>query len=509
VGGQRDLSEEDELEPGNWLFNMNNRENLNPAPPFLLKFRESLLHEPTSCQNRAMEVMTKFLFSPGNHEMLLLKGYAGTGKTTLVSAFVRTLGLWKIKNTLLAPTGRAAKVLANYAEKKAHTIHRYIYRIYTSPDGKPVILLRDNKSTNTVYIVDEVSMIQGLESGSPDQNEAFSGRNILDDLIRFVYESENCKMVFIGDQAQLPPVGTDMSPALDEALLRRRYNLDIVSVTLSTVVRQAEHSGILANATRLRAKIEAENCSPPLLFTSRPDVAVAEHHDLADELSGAFASAYRSPAVVITRSNKRANMYNQEIRYRILGREQEIEGGDLMMVVKNNYFWLPEQSPAGFIANGDMLEILRIRNTEERYGFRFADALVRFPDYDGETDFEVKLLLSSISSESASLTDAQRKELFLAVKEDIDVENRAAPENRRTVSQDPHYNALHVKFAYALTCHKTQGGQWEKVFVDQGWLPEERVDKEYLRWLYTAVTRATERLWLVGFNEIYIASESQ
>jgi exodeoxyribonuclease V len=488
---------------------MRNDASSIPAAPFLEKFREYMVHEPTACQHHAMEVMTQFLFSLGTNEMLLLNGYAGTGKTTLVSAFVRTLGLWKIRNSLLAPTGRAAKVLGSYAEKKAHTIHRYIYRIYTSPEGKPVIMLRDNKSSNTIYVVDEASMIQGLETGSSDQNEAFSNRNILDDLIRFVYESENCKMVFIGDQAQLPPVGTDISPALNAQLLRSRYNLDIVPVTLSTVVRQAEQSGILANASALRVKIDTENFSPPLLFTYSPDVSVAEHHDLADELSGAFASGSRGSAVVITRSNKRANMYNQEIRYRILGREQEIEGGDLMMVVKNNYFWLPEQSPAGFIANGDMLEVLRIRNIVDTYGFRFADALVRFPDYDGETDFEVRLLLSSISSESASITDAQRKALFLAVREEIDEENRTSPDNRRVLSRDPFYNALHVKFAYALTCHKTQGGQWEKVFVDQGWLPEERIDKEYLRWLYTAVTRATNRLWLVGFNENYISRGSQ
>ena len=472
--------------------------------PFLKHFRDGFLHDPTPCQQSAMEMITHFLFDKEPHQLLILNGYAGTGKTTLISAFVKALNDWKIKNHLLAPTGRAAKVLGSYAGKKAHTIHRFIYRIHTSREGKPVIIPRDNKSAHTVYVVDEVSMIQGTENPAFDQQDAFAGRNILDDLIRFVYQSENCRMVFVGDQAQLPPVGSVLSPAMRVDLLKARYSLNIVQATLQTVVRQESHSGVLANAFFLREKINNGEYNPPLLHSNQHDVTVAHHYDLADELSDAFGSNHRKSAVIITRSNKRANLYNQEIRNRILFREQEIEGGDLLMVVKNNYFWLPDDSPAGFIANGDMVEVLRIRNIEDKHGFRFADAMVRFPEYDGETDFEVKLLLSSIHAEAASLTDAQRKELFNAVREEVDLDNKVNPSERRTLTKDPYYNALQVKFAYAMTCHKTQGGQWEKVFIDQGWLPEERIDKEYLRWLYTAVTRATEKLMLIGFKNNYV-----
>lgn len=461
--------------------------------------------EPTSCQKQAIDLLAGFMASTENHALFLLNGYAGTGKTTLISAFVRALLQMRTGSVLLAPTGRAAKVLSTYAGKPAHTIHRFIYRVFTGADGRTSIIPAVNKRNHTVFIVDEVSMIQGLEQGDDDQ-QAFAGRNILDDLMAYVYETGTCKMVFVGDQAQLPPVGSVISPALDPRLLYARYNLHLTTHSLDSVVRQEHDSGILQNATMLRRRIALNQFETPLLKLFRKDFKSPPGYEMLDELSSSFSGSGRDDAVVITRSNKRANLYNREIRYRILGREQEIEGGDLMMVVKNNYFWLPENSPAGFIANGDMLRVLRIRNIEERFGFRFADALVRFADFPGETDFEVKILLDAIQSEHASISPAQREALFAAVKHDI--ATNPDLKGRGGVSVHPWYNALQVKFAYALTCHKTQGGQWETVYIDQGYLPRERIDTEYLRWLYTAVTRASSRVYLSGFNTEYLEEEN-
>lgn len=471
-------------------------------------FRDDLLqgfsHEPTACQREAIEMLSDYLFEPAENVLFLLKGYAGTGKTTLISAFVKVLESRKIKNRLLAPTGRAAKVLGAYAGKPAHTIHRFIYQVFTSPDGSTLILPRQNKSTDTVYIVDEVSMISGFETPE-DESQPFANRNILDDLIRFVYSADNCRMIFIGDQAQLPPVGTAISPALNVRHLTAGFNLSVISHTLEEVVRQEAGSGILTNATEIRRKIGDKDLALPFLRVCPGDVVVANGQDLLDEMEGAFNRYDQNNAVIITRSNKRANQYNQEVRRRILYREEEIEGGDLMMVVKNNYFWLPENSPAGFVANGDLIEIIRIRNVEERYGFRFADALIRLAEDQFEMELEVKLLLSAIQSESASLSRNDQIALFHAVREEIS----SAPESEKKggVSKHPYYNALQVKFAYALTCHKTQGGQWDIVFLDQGWLPEERIDSEYFRWIYTAVTRATRKIFLMGFNPKYVKDD--
>jgi exodeoxyribonuclease V len=463
---------------------------------------DQFIHDPTDCQQTAINMLSEYLFDQDGHSLFLLNGYAGTGKTTLISAFVRALDALGIRNTLLAPTGRAAKVLGSYAGKTAHTIHRYLYQIFTSNDGKTIIIPRQNKSSDTVYIVDEVSMLAGYDA-SEDPGHPFAGRNILDDLVSFVYSAENCRMIFIGDQAQLPPVGTIISPALDIRNLKSRFNLNIINHSLVEVVRQQSHSGILSNATQIRNKIAAADLSVPFLTLFPKDVAVCEGNDLLDELGGSFSRHDHYNAVVITRSNKRANLYNQEVRRRILYREHEIEGGDLMMVVKNNYFWLPENSPAGFIANGDLVEVLRVRNFEDRYGFRFADALVRLVDYPDEMELEVKILVNVIQSNAASLSREEQNLLFSAVREEI-VSDRIDGGKGIGVSRHPWYNALQLKFAYALTCHKTQGGQWDKVFLDQGWLPEDKIDTEYLRWVYTAVTRATRKLYLIGFNENYL-----
>jgi exodeoxyribonuclease V len=475
----------------------------NEIPPrFKQSFMDEFIHDPTPCQHKAIQLLSQYLFDPEENALFLLNGYAGTGKTTLISAFVRALDSLRIKNTLLAPTGRAAKVLGSYAGKTSHTIHRYIYQVFTSNDGKTVIIPRQNKAKDTVYIVDEVSMLAGYDNND-DPSHPFAGRNILDDLVAFVYSAENCRMVFIGDQAQLPPVGTTVSPALDVRNLQSRFNLRIISHSLLEVVRQEAESGILANATRIRNKIAGNDVAVPLLNLVPRDVSICDGNDLLDELGGSFSRHDHYNAVIITRSNKRANLYNQEVRRRILYREHEIEGGDLMMVVKNNYFWLPENSPAGFIANGDLVEVLRVRNFEDRYGYRFADALVRLVDYPEEMELEVKILVNVIQSNAASLSRDEQNALFAAVREEI-ASGHYEGGKGGGVSRHPWYNALQLKFAYALTCHKTQGGQWEKVFLDQGWLPEDKIDAEYLRWLYTAVTRATRKLYLVGFNENYL-----
>ncbi len=471
----------------------------------IARFEATLLeefpYEPTICQREAISGLAHFLANPEPNALFLLQGYAGTGKTTLISSFVKALERWRFRNRLLAPTGRAAKVLAGYAGKDAHTIHRYIYLVFTAPDGKTVIVPRSNKLTDTVFIVDEVSMISGHEQPEEEQ-QPFRERNLLNDLIQHVYAADNCRMVFIGDRAQLPPVGTRLSPAMDAKVLKSAFSLHVTSYTLDEVVRQEALSGILYNATHIRNKIVHNDNSWPLFTLFRKDVRQLGGMDLMDELSGAFSRHNPFGSVIITRSNKRANLYNREIRGRILGREHEIEGGDLMMVVKNNYYWLPEGSRAGFIANGDLIEIIRVRNSTDRYGFRFADALIRLVDYPEEQELEVKILLSSIDSETASLSRKEQIALFQAITDEIREDGATA--ESKGVSNHPWYNALQVKFAYALTCHKTQGGQWENVFLDQGWLTDEMLNEEFFRWLYTATTRATQRLFLLGFREHYL-----
>lgn len=462
---------------------------------FYDNFRENLQYQPTTGQDEAMHMLSEFLYNFDIDQLFMLKGYAGTGKTTLISSFVKTLDQQRIKTVLLAPTGRAAKVLGSYAGKKAHTIHRYLYWVFTKPEGGMNIIPRKNKDRDTIYIVDEVSMISA--STNESALDGFGNRNILEDLFRYVYEAENCKMVFVGDTAQLPPVGTLLSPALDKDYLNASFNLQVLSCTLSDVVRQESDSGILSNATKIREMIVDENVEPPFLDLTYGDLYSPMGMELFDELSDAFYNDEQDGAVVITRSNKRANLYNQEIRNRILFKENEIEGGDLMMIVKNNYYWLPEDSKAGFIANGDIVELLRVKRIEEVHGFRFADVEIKMLDYPDESELEVKILLDTLTVNSANLPHDETLKLYHAVLEE-------QHGKKKGVSKDPFYNALQVKFAYALTCHKTQGGQWKKVFLDQGYLTNDMLDVEYMRWLYTAVTRSTNKLFLMGFKEEYV-----
>jgi len=457
-------------------------------------------YEPTPGQQILIERLGRFITSSWENPnaLFLLRGYAGTGKTTVVTALVNVLPQLKKRFVLLAPTGRAAKVLTSYTQKQANTIHRKIYFARTTKDGVIALKLQQNLHKNTLFIVDEASMIQ---NSSMNDFNLFNGRNLMDDLFFYVYSGENNKLLFIGDTAQLPPVGLDNSPALDPAFLKNSYHLDVETYELTEVVRQSQDSGILSNATLIRRIIDRQEFRLPLFSVEKfVDIKRLTGADLEDALNSAYSSSNKDSNVVICRSNKRANIFNQEIRRRILFFEEEINTGDYMMVVKNNYFWLPEGSSAGFIANGDIVELKRIRSIQEMFGFRFADVTIRFLDYPEEQELDVKIILDTIRSESPALSQADNNRLFQEVMKDHeDITNKR--KRIEKVKASPYFNALQVKFAYALTCHKTQGGQWETVFLDQCYLNDKMMNVEYLRWLYTAVTRATKKLFLINFED--------
>jgi len=457
-------------------------------------------YETTRGQEQLMGELAVFLILSWkkSNALFILKGYAGTGKTTVVRAVVNVLPALGKRTVLLAPTGRAAKVLAGYTNRDAHTIHRKIYFAWTNRNGQIELKLQKNMHRHTLFVVDEASMIQ---QAMPADGQLFSSRSLLDDLFTYVQSGENCRLMFIGDIAQLPPVGLANSPALDIAFLKNSYQLEIDSFELTEVVRQSRESGILVNATSVRNQLGSGEMNFPLFdlahYTDLIRITVAE---LEEALNQAYATSGKENNVVICRSNKRANLFNREIRRRILFLDGEITTGDYLMVVKNNYFWLPPDSSTGFIANGDIVEIKRIRKTEEAFGFRFADVTIRFLDYPDEKELDVKILLDTLMSESAALPQQENNRLFQAVMEDF----ASVPSRRERMEQvksSPYFNALQVKFAYALTCHKTQGGQWDTVFVDQGYVADNLINLEYLRWMYTAVTRATKRVFFVNFQD--------
>ncbi|MBR4773684.1 MAG: AAA family ATPase [Bacteroidales bacterium] len=439
--------------------------------------------------------MSQFLYDSDPRSAFLLRGYAGTGKTSLVSALIQTLPQLRVNCVLLAPTGRAAKVLSGYAHRPAFTIHKKIYMTATDASGALRTVRAINRHTYTLFIVDEASMI-GIEPTS-------SHHSLLEDLVDYVYDGSHCRLMLIGDTAQLPPVGQSESPALDERYLAVSFGLNVSSGELTEVVRQQHLSGILNNATSLRGQIASlvggDEAELPLFLTA-PDVVRLMGEDLMETLFREYEGAALEDVVVVTRSNKRANLFNQGIRNSVLFREEEVNAGDYLMVVKNNYYWLDNDSTIGFIANGDIVEVLSVRNVQELYGFRFSDATLRFVDYPDEQPHDCKLMLSTLNSESPSLTSDEQASLYTTVMEDYaDLPHKA--DRLRELRQNPYYNALQVKFAYALTCHKTQGGQWRTVIVDQGFLPPDmQLDREYLRWLYTAFTRATERVYLLNFD---------
>ncbi|MBL6874818.1 MAG: AAA family ATPase [Flavobacteriales bacterium] len=458
------------------------------------KFIERLLkhfsHKPTKEQKAVLEDLSEFISTLGSRSIFLLKGYAGTGKTTLISALVKSLPSVGKRSALLAPTGRAAKVLAKYSKRKASTLHKKIYWIRTSKNGNTFITLKENLHTNTIFIVDEASMIP------EDLNDSLSKRSLLEDLIKYVYEGIDCKLILIGDTAQLPPVHLDVSPALDEENLHKKYQKQIISKELKEVVRQEKNSLVLENATQLRKLIEVNNNSLPKIKLNNDVIRISSGEDLQENIEAAYAQSGVENTTIVCRSNKRANQYNNRIRSEILWQEDIISSGDILMVVRNNYFWLDEKSEAGFLANGDIIEVTRVKEIIERYGFKFAKASIRLLDYPNENEVETILLLDTISSESPSLKYEEYKKLY----KEVGLDYKGQKDINKKIKENEFFNAIQIKFGYSITCHKAQGGQWKEVFIDIGYFKKEMLDKNYLRWLYTAFTRSTEKLYLIGFN---------
>lgn len=449
---------------------------------------------PTSEQLEAVRMFAAFLFDADGHSVFVLRGSAGTGKTTVASLIVRTLDRLKQKVMLLAPTGRAAKVFSLGAAHPAFTIHRKIYRQKSFTGDMSGFNLNDNLYQNTLFIVDESSMISN--AGLSDN---FGSGRLLDDLIRFVYSGKDCRLMLMGDRAQLPPVGEEESPALSATVLHG-YGLSVRQTDLNRVLRQGESSGILWNATRIRALIthDAVTQLPKIRFSSFADIQVMPGNELIESLANSYSRVGMDETMVITRSNKRANIYNQGIRNSVLDREEELSTGDMLMVVRNNYYWSEkEKAPMAFVANGDRVMVRRVRNIRELYGFRFADVLMCFPDYD-DYEMQATVLMDTLRSEAPALTRTQGDQLFQAVMEDYaDVPLKS--DRLKRVKVDGYFNAIQVKYAYAVTCHKAQGGQWAHIYLDQGYMTDDMLSADYIHWLYTAFTRATEKLFLVNW----------
>ena len=470
---------------------------LQNASDFHKELLNKFSYHPTIKQSKLFYLLVEFLFSKNERSLFLLKGYAGTGKTTTISTLVSSL--WKInkKSVLLAPTGRAAKVISVYSKKQAFTIHKKIYFPKKMPNGSVDFVLQNNKHTNTIFIVDEASMIPDR----PQNGKLFENGSLLDDLISYVYSGRNCKLILIGDTAQLPPVKLKLSPALEETRLEVEYSKMVHQIELDEVTRQHQNSGILANATLLRTLIENNSIYFEFDLNFPDIIRLEDGYDIEDAITGSYDNDGVEDTAIIVRSNKRANQYNQQIRSQIRGQENEISPGDYVMVVKNNYFWLKESSEAGFIANGDTCEVLRIHAIKELYGFKFAEVDIRMIDYPDQKPFETVLLLDTLASETPSLTYEESNKLYEAVREDYGHE-KSKYKQLLAVKKNVFFNALQVKFSYAITCHKSQGGQWKTIFIEQPYLPE-GPSKEYFRWLYTAITRAQEKLYLIGFKDDY------
>lgn len=469
------------------------------ASLFYKMLRQDFPFEPTSKQDIFFQMAADFVTGENPDEIFVLKGYAGTGKTTVTSALVNNLGAVNKKYVLLAPTGRAAKVIAGYSGKAAFTIHKKIYFPKKAATGGVMFSLMPNKHTNTIFIVDESSMISDSDSDS----KMYQNGSLLDDLIEYVYTGKNCKLLLLGDTAQLPPVNSELSPALNIEGLAANYHMQIRSIEFDEVMRQAETSGILYNATQLRELLKEDFITEFKFDVSgfKDIMRLTDGYDIQDAIQSAYGKYSIEDTAFIVRSNKRANQYNQQIRMRILDKENELSVGDFLMVVKNNYFWLKESDVAGFVANGDIIEVLEIFSVKELYGFHFAKVKIRMIDYPDQHPLETVLLLDTLTSESPSLTYEQSNNLYQAVMEDY-ADERAQYRKLQRVKQNEYFNALQVKFSYAITCHKSQGGQWNTVFVEQPYLPD-GINRDYVRWLYTAMTRAREKLFLIGFGEEY------
>jgi exodeoxyribonuclease V len=455
---------------------------------------------PTDDQSAALKKIASYICDNNNDVIFLMTGYAGTGKTSVISSVVKTLDLLRMRSVLLAPTGRAAKVLASYSGRPAFTIHKKIYRQKSSKDGFGSFSLDRNLHKDTFFIVDEASMV----SNNSGDASLFGSGKLLDDLIEFVYSGVDCKLIIVGDTAQLPPIGSIVSPALDQDSLAS-YGFGLISCELKQVVRQSETSGVLMNATRVRLQVAESNLIHPSIdCINYKDTIRIGGDDLIDEISTAYGQCGMEGTIIVVNSNKQANRYNQGIRNRIFFREEEISAGDMVMVVKNNYSVINEDDEgAGFIANGDIAEVKKIRKYEEKYGFHFADMVLKFPDYDLE--IESKVLLDVLHLDTPALPSDKSKELFQSILTDY-LNIKIRRKQFEAVKKNPYFNALQIKFAYAVTCHKAQGGQWERVFIDQGMFNRNDITIDYLRWFYTALTRATDRIYLVNFAEDFFVS---
>lgn len=465
---------------------------------FYKTLRENFPFNPTLKQDIFLQKIAEFVISNNKDELFVLKGYAGTGKTTIISTLVNYLQKADKKYVLLAPTGRAAKVISNYSQKPAFTIHKRIYFPKKSKSGGVSFTLQPNKFKNTIFIVDESSMI----SDSYQETKLYENGSLLDDLMFYIDAGQNCKIIFIGDTAQLPPVNMEVSPALNNETLSLHFNKEVYGIELDEVMRQEEFSGILYNATELRELLNTHffDTFKFSIQDFKDIVRLQDGYDIQDAIYDSFDKNGPEETAFIVRSNKRANQYNHQIRTTILSRESELSAGDLLMVVKNNYFWLKDSKDTDFIANGDIIEVLEIFKIRELYGFRFASVKIRMIDYPNQIPFEVELLLDTITSESPSLTYDESNTLYNEVMKDYEGESQY--KKFLNVKNNPQFNALQVKFSYAMTCHKSQGGQWHTVFVEQPYLPND-IDKDYIRWLYTAITRAKEKLYLIGFKDEY------
>lgn len=457
---------------------------------------QQLPFNPTSCQQKLLSGLSEFIVSDDQDTILLLKGFAGTGKTSMINVLTQALASLNIQTVLLAPTGRAAKVMAGFTSMHAFTIHKKIYRQQSSADGTGRFVLDKNIYKNTWFVVDEASMISNFSN----ENSVFGSGNLLDDLLEYVFSGINCRLILSGDTAQLPPVGLSISPALEASRLEE-HGFAVKEFILNEVVRQSSDSGILSCATQIRHFIEHDSTGGfiTLNLENFTDVIRISGEELIEQISSCYNTYGQFDTIIVTRSNKRANLYNKGIRGAILYRENEIERGDLLMMVKNNYYWINQDSGMDFIANGEMAEVISIYGYEELYGFRFADVCLRFVDYE-DIEIDCKVFLDTLSIESAAFSQEQNRLLFDHVAEDyLDIGNKR--ERWKKIRENPYFNALQVKYAYALTCHKAQGGQWKAVFVDHGYLVEEMLDKDYYRWLYTAFTRPVEKLFLVNFKK--------
>jgi len=462
---------------------------------FYKELVKSFPFEATVTQKKLLHLFSDFVFDSDKNGLFLLKGYAGTGKTTTISTVVNNL--WKVgkKHVLLAPTGRAAKVISLYADKKAFTIHKKIYHPKKTSNGGVEFVRQVNKHTHTLFFVDEASMVPDTTNNS----KLFDNGSLLDDLISYVYSGAHCKLVLIGDTAQLPPVKLALSPALDEDKLSYHYNKTVSLIELDEVMRQHRSSGILSNATLLRERLDSFGGADFKFDVAYPDIVrLEDSYDIQDAITSAYDADGVEDTAIIVRSNKRANQYNQQIRTKIRDLESEISVGDHVMAVKNNYFWMKDTSEISFIANGDTFEVMELFGIKELYGFRFAEVKIRMIDYPAQPPFETVFLLDTLIAESPSLSYEDANKLYLEVSKDYP-HIRSKYKKLLEVKNNKYFNALQVKFSYAMTCHKSQGGQWDTVFIEQPYLPEGQ-NHEYLRWLYTAVTRAKKKLYLLGFQ---------